>query len=668
MSRFIYVGPSELGYAVRFPQGLNLTAAAENAEPEFGTIEIDDPGGTLTPVPLNSAYIVETAASPTRLWTGYIGNLTIVRQYSSITGAGRVWSATCVDQNWNLVRRVVLSKDGYRPAETDLARVTWLMANPVTAGLVYSGVYTNTSTNAINVDEADYRWMSASQILADFTPTAGKRAFAFYNSSTGNVELFYDQVTAATYSSTAKISNVNADLGAGVYEPMNDATFDREGSEIFSKVVLVYKGTGVVTAENLTTKSTYGENTFVYTSSRIGKLATATSVANQFLSDHAAPIDTITCRVILPAANVNDILEGQRVQIKFSHFPGVTSYTYWRVTRRLIEINDSDDYLVTLALSNQIRKGVPGGPGPGGNFPPPAAAPTIVQSKFALTSSGAITLNQTPTTGNYLVMGVASRGTSITLPAGWTEHSHGQITPGSDFGRLAYRAVSISDTATIPVTTTGATYACVWEVSGILGTLDTSSFADVDTTVQPATFDSGTLTPTAGLNAIMFAFGVVHCSDWAGNGATTMSTPSGWTLTGKYEVTVNGDLHPNVLAVTRTEPVTAGSYGTSSTLTGAGFNFGGWGGLAFVFGVDTSSVQPTSGQQLEWATVTVTPGATTTTGTTLSAYAGGTLEIKVNGLIISASSYTETNPATGAFTLNWVLDTDEVVQVRYVAR
>jgi hypothetical protein len=44
-------------------------------------------------------------------------------------------------------------------------------------------------------------------------------------------------------------------------------------------------------------------------------------------------------------------------------------------------------------------------------------------------------------------------------------------------------------------------------------------------------------------------------------------------------------------------------------------------------------------------------------------YASGSLEIKVDNVLISRASYTENNTA-GTFTLSWTPDTDEVVTAR----
>jgi hypothetical protein len=426
----------------------------------------------------------------------------------------------------------------------------------------------------------------------------GRVFFVYWDQTAGQPSLFYASPNAVLNDSTLAITNVMSEVDdSTVFAPYYGSDLEAQGEAIFDGVYVVYTG-GVLYRQRASTFTTYGvhvDGTFTW--DRITNATYAATHAETFLDRHSGQIDTINCTVRLPRDKVNLIDAGMRIQVKFEHLPGFTSWTYTRVTRRTLVLTAGTNLFYDLQLELSVRGLDQTGGGSPGTFPHQDSPPGIVQRKFGDTGvTGTITLDTDPTEGNWLVAGISSRGTAITLSAGWTEHPHGSITPGSDVGKMAYRQVGPGESAVVTLVTAGGGQSEVWEVSGIDGTPDTTSFADVDTFVQPASIDAGTLSPTAGINALMFLFLVQHNSDYGGNGPTTMSTPSGWTLDGEYEVANVGDLHPNVQASSRQVTSTSGTYGTSSTIGGAAFNYAGWGGLAHEFAGSSSGAAPISGQ------------------------------------------------------------------------
>ena len=604
MTRSIYIAGVDDALSVLLPDGFSTTSAAEQGAVSIGKIEIDDPNGSFDLKNLNPAYIVETAASPQRIWTGFLYNLVIDRgDYTS--GAGRVWRADCVDVNWMLTERVVLSSNGTRTAETDLVRLAWLLANPVLTGLVVSGTRTNLSTNATNLDAADYRYQKPMEILADMAPQSGKVAFAFYNESTTAVELFYDLQTASTYDSTAKISNVAADIGAGVYPPYQDASMELSGETIASKAVLKWVG-GVTVGENLTTKSTYGEMTYFWESSRIGRAATAAGQVATVLANYALPDGTVTVRIELNPANVNDILEGQRIQVKFSHLPGLSSYTWMRVIRRAVAVLASGKYLVQLTLSNKVRLALGGGP-PSTIFPlPPASAPTYNQAASATTvgvvSSLTATLGAAPVAGDVCV-GLASASDSLityTWPAGWTV---------IDFDATGSRSLAYSTTQTttgITVTPSSSIDRFVVGVAVVRG----GGYETFTYRAEPGSPGSTTpalpsITPTAGNAAVIVALVAVQ------QGYSKTADPSGYTNQ-VDAISNNGSASRRINVWTKTVSPTSGAYTGSPTYASA---------VAadlyqvVISGTAAADITPTPGQwvginPLEYVTMSGTGGTT----------------------------------------------------------
>lgn len=79
---------------------------------------------------------------------------------------------------------------------------------------------------------------------------------------------------------------------------------------------------------------------------------------------------------------------------------------------------------------------------------------------------------------------------------------------------------------------------------------------------------------------------------------------------------------------------------------------------------DSGSGPPSPGQWVYGETASMA-GAV---GTLDFPYADGSLKVRVDGVLITPASYTETSPSAGTFTLDWQPDTDETVTVDYQGR
>jgi hypothetical protein len=623
------------------------------------------------------------------MFTGYSYNVRNNRGPFRID-AGRTHDLDIGDLNFLLHLQPARGSTAKRPLESGDARMAWLLASVCLDGIVYDSGLVGSNPNMF--DEADYTGAFADEILPDLCVSSsddiGRIFFVYWDEGTQRPSLFIDLPTANVRVSDLRISNELSDVDNDItFAPYISPEVSGDGTEIYCSVFFKYK-TGTIFVHNQTTHDTFFSGTgwhrqAVYETSRVGSLSTAQRHADQFLAAHAGQRDVITCTVKLPPSKVNLIAQGMLVSCKFEHLPSYETFTDLRVAQRTVLMTQttSEYYDVQLTLN---RYGItPAGGGGTGDFPqpPPAepSAPEIVQQKFgriALDGNpvGGIHLDAAPIGGNWLVAFIASRGVGITLDNSngtWSEHPHGQITPGADFARMVYRVVGVGESSDVIISSIGGTRAMVWEVSGIDGTLDTSSFADTDTGTQPASIDAGTLTPTASVPAIMFMGLAMHCSDWGGNGPTTMSTPSGWTLDGEYEVTVNGDAHPNVQADSQIATSTTGSYSTSSTIAGAGFNFGGWGGLAIVFqgtgGTEDTVQPPQPGQDLGWHVPTAVPDGEDFTWDLGFPFSDGSLEVRLDGQD-QTGAVTSYDGACGEFTVSFEVLPGELLEARGIGR
>lgn len=416
MSLFIYFDGVERASSVRLTTGFSTSSAAELGSVGTGAFAVDDPTGVLDFAGWKGAYIVETAASPTRVWTGFIGNQTISRG-TERTGAGRVWTFDAVDVNWNLTRRAIRSADGKRPAETDLVRLTWLLAHASLSGLVYNDGLANVSTNPINLGEADYRGSFPMQVLADMSTMAGKTAWCRYNDSTGRVELFYDLNTATTDDSALRISNVLSDVDSLVtFAPSIDATLERSVENLYSSLLLEYQK-GYLYTTLSATATAYAARDMAVSTERIGSTTTAQTYSNTVLAKRATPEEFVDVTIEVPRAKVNSIREGQRSSIKFSHLPGITAFSWWRVISKQVAQRENDDsfYVVRLRLSNRIQP--PYNAGNPDNFPHVSGDTSILLTIESNTSTSVQTFNVSA--GQYVYVIATSINVTWQGVSGW---------------------------------------------------------------------------------------------------------------------------------------------------------------------------------------------------------------------------------------------------------
>src|SRR4029079_12273021 len=109
--------------------------------------------------------------------------------------------------------------------------------------------------------------------------------------------------------------------------------------------------------------------TEVYRTDPIRKAATANSVALNMLADRATEQQTITCRIRLPAAQVNLVNAGDAITCRFTHLDMDTPQDLPVVRRNVIPAPGRRDmYDVDLELTTRVSMAGPGG-GDGGGGP-----------------------------------------------------------------------------------------------------------------------------------------------------------------------------------------------------------------------------------------------------------------------------------------------------------
>ena len=510
-----------------------LVDRAELGEPGAGGIALDDPDGTLDILPLQYVIVEESEAPAGNrvVHIGLIGDENVVRgdasRASLRTGAARVWELDLQDPNAFLAMRLLHSFD--RPAETADVRLSALLA--VSNCPVHDLGLVAYPTHAM--DKNDYSWQSFQAVLGDIAAPAAFNYFAYYDETALQFGLFFDDPSSSAYASTAMVSNVLTDIGPGTYAPLEGTTrLNRSPSRIASTAVVQYPG-GTELCYSAATADLYTAIDRVAPSSNIKTAAKALAVATKYQEASDGPDDRIYLTVRVPAANVNDIRAGHRLEARFSHLAtSLADYSSWTpfrvMSRAAVQDEDTPDwYKLALELTPVTTVTCPASLG---------AAVTDSYSERAY-SGGSTSIGVTPA-GQSLVVAVMTAGqwnvpgdTGMALSGVATLLAH-------DFGGNDTTAMGYTSSSS-PVTVTGS-YTAGYNPSdsrqsGAIAALRTSASSPVQSGTAESLSGFGGIvtlgaTPTPG-NMLVMLMGlrslggaVTHPDE------STLAPSSGWTL------------------------------------------------------------------------------------------------------------------------------------------
>jgi hypothetical protein len=269
-----------------------------------------------------------------------------------------------VDINAALQFEIIRNSGANRPAETDIARIRWWLGSGFVGPIAAGETFIDT-TGAVDMDASDYRGRTGADLLQDCSGQSGKNYFVAWSDSANAPLVHYYQTTAAINSSTLKISNILSEVDEStVFAPDAAVRLNRDPSSVYTGIYLQY-GTGVdfVYRTNSTTLAAVGhKRELSQLDSTVSSATQATAKADNLLTDSSTEFDKITVTLQkVPAAKVNLMRAGQRIQVKFSHLPGYTSDTWIRISRRTVQQDGETDafYRLDLELSNsKVTRGV----------------------------------------------------------------------------------------------------------------------------------------------------------------------------------------------------------------------------------------------------------------------------------------------------------------------
>ena len=623
-----------------------LQSRAESGTLGTGGIPLDDPTGSLTIAGLQPFYVQESlCTSAPRLWTGYLMDRTISRGQGGATdslntGAARIYDCNLVDLNAIPQFQVFTAVAANRPAETVTARIAWLMAS-TQMSLVHDHGYIGTSANVLS--PSDYRGNYPQDVLNDIRAVTGWDSYVFFEQTYAQPTLFLNDPTAATRVSTLSISNLRTDTSSTCFFPLIDAKLVRDPSRVYSGVYLEWLG-GATYVTNATTASNFVARDVVSSTSRIGRSATATAVANQFLQSSSTEFDRISLTIKVPASQVNLIDAGMRVNAKFTHLPGYTSGENLRVALRSVLANEETDqfYNVYLELVTPIQTSYsPFGNGKVPDLGPPAQPPTGgTPPDCGITDA----FNRPDVAVGTNAMGTADCGYPWTGSEQGISSDRGfMYDPSDSFFNTAYLTGSVPFPVTgqIDITGTSDTTHLLEDAKITLtcngGGITAVFQYNVDTPFLEVTLSDGTNTASASTTLagvfafpFTFQFAITSTTITATIGAVAVSvsiasaTPSAIaTLTSAKDFTLFFDGYE-------------GGYIYFDNLNIAGLN-------------QCTGTPPALGPGTNVATQVGTGDGTTVLFTTPTGYVPGSLQVFVNGAL--ASNVTETSPSAGTFTL-----------------
>lgn len=281
------------------------------------------------------------------VYIGYSAGQTIERDLMR-TGAARIWTIVLTDINTVFDRRIMNGSDANRPAETDVERITW--AEATNEGSLIDDTLYLSSDEPFDMDAVDYRGQSFRNIFDDCSQQSGKNWFLWRHDA--EFSLWYAPRGTTDFVSDIKISNVEADARAdptGVFLPYLTTKLDRDPSRVFSGVYGAYANAHIYLQDDATAEQ-FARRDASASWPNVKTKRQATIRANRYLSDIDTQELIIRTAIIVPRLQTNDVVAGQRIQVKYTHFPGFEDYVWCRAVERTVRELGLDEVEIALKL------------------------------------------------------------------------------------------------------------------------------------------------------------------------------------------------------------------------------------------------------------------------------------------------------------------------------
>ena len=338
--------------------GTEASYQAEEGAVGAWELEVDDPDGTFNVRGYRIVYAQEDEALADDqhgiVWVGYTGERYVSRMGGDSpakrTEAGRTWRVGLHDLNTRLSWRMNIGNDCDRPAETDLARIAWLMGTSEMSWLDDDTTYIDTD-DPFDLDAVDLTGQTLLDVCDDAAQSSGRNYFLLWEYSGDEddpvaIKLWYKFGASDDYPSEKKLNNYRPDVEADpdAYYPSLDATLNRSPSRVAWGVNQLYDG-GQIYATLASTAERFNKVDVTGRGENVKTAASAQLRAQRYLATVSnAETDRIEVSVIVEPADVNSILPGHNLAVHFTHLPGYglrddylePTYVWMRVVERTV--------------------------------------------------------------------------------------------------------------------------------------------------------------------------------------------------------------------------------------------------------------------------------------------------------------------------------------------
>lgn len=350
-------------YDARIPW--EFTEQAE--EGSFGQSEFvfSDPDMVLDIDGHRRFWIIEDASEVTNdvIGAGYILDQEISRgEGDNFEPLGRAWRVSIADKNALWHRRVMVGTDNARKAETDVARMAWLLATSEAYNFDDVSTYVASSSGTA-MDKNDYRGQYFDQIMDDCAQASGRNWYAFEADQGSGRETiaWYNHDTVTAYTSPLFLSNDPNDWtddalldGTSLVWPISEDTkVKRDPTRIYSGVYLRYdQGRKAIYRRNTTTMAAYATRDYVADYPNTRTKANAITRATRLLAKLNEPDIRIETTVQLPKGKAAMLRAGMRVPFRATHVDEFVDFQWCRVLSCTISpLQGGEAYRLRLTLA-----------------------------------------------------------------------------------------------------------------------------------------------------------------------------------------------------------------------------------------------------------------------------------------------------------------------------
>jgi hypothetical protein len=305
-----------------------------------------------------------SAATDSVIAAAITGAQEISRGYDSETHEplGRSWTVELTDMNTAWGMRLMTSAASNRRAETDTARIAWLLGTPEAAMFDDVTSFVD-STGGVAMDACDYRGQSFGQVVDDCAKASGRNWWAWVrrtDPATRKLTAWYRKDDAASNVSPLSLTNDGADLddaaladGTAAAWPISpDSKLRRDPSRVADGDYKSYDG-GAVYRRRAATSTAFGgmRRDVSGADVNVKTKAAADARAQRELLGFSTQEERVETAVNLPAALATQLRAGMLVPYKATHQPGYEAPKWMRcVAARAEPVGDGTRYDVGLTL------------------------------------------------------------------------------------------------------------------------------------------------------------------------------------------------------------------------------------------------------------------------------------------------------------------------------